>query len=271
MTKLAAVIGDPIAHSRSPRLHGHWVRRYGIDGHYIPLHVRSQHLEETLNLLPKLGFSGSNVTLPHKEAAFELAHEATDRAKAVGAANTLTFADGRILADNTDGSGFTAALLQSAGPVALSMPTVILGAGGAARGIIAALLDAGVPDIRIANRTEERAETLAALFDDRVRSVDWTEPLDGLVDPSLLVNTTSLGMTGHPGLDIDLNGLLAGSVVSDIVYTPLETPLLAAARTRGLVAVDGLGMLLHQAVPGFERWFGIRPEVDDALRRAVLA
>ncbi|MEM7491209.1 MAG: shikimate dehydrogenase, partial [Pseudomonadota bacterium] len=185
--------------------------------------------------------------------------------------NTLTFDGGRILADNTDGFGFVRALSQAAGPEACARPAVVLGAGGAARGIVAALLDAGAPRIGLANRTAGRATALADLYDDRVAPVPWDRPLADLDGPTLLVNTTSLGMTGQPSLDIDLAPLPSGSVVADIVYTPLDTPLLRAARARGLLAVDGLGMLLHQAVPGFKRWFGIRPEVDEALRQAVLA
>ncbi|MEM7643389.1 MAG: shikimate dehydrogenase, partial [Pseudomonadota bacterium] len=259
-----------IAHSRSPELHGHWLRRYGIAGQYVPLRVQPDRLLETLRLLPSLGFAGLNVTLPHKEAVFALADSATDRARAVGAANTLTFEDGHILADNTDGYGFIAALRQAAGPDAASRPAVVLGAGGAARGIVAALLDAGAPSVRLVNRTGERADALARLFDHRVSTGPWSDPVAETSEPILLVNTTSLGMTGKPPLEIDLNDLKDGSLVYDIVYTPLETPLLAAARRRGLVAVDGLGMLLHQAAPGFERWFGVTPQVDEELRRAVL-
>lgn len=270
MTILAGVIGDPIDHSRSPRLHGHWLQRHGIDGQYVPLRVPPERLVETLRLLPDLGFVGLNVTLPHKEAVFALADSATDRSRAVGAANTLTFKDGRILADNTDGYGFIAALHQAAGVSATSRPAIVLGAGGAARGIVAALLDAGVPNVRLINRTDARAKSLAQLFDSRVTTGTWSDPTEGATEPVLLVNTTSLGMIGHPPLQIELGNLPVTSLVCDIVYTPLETPLLAAARSRGLTAIDGLGMLLHQAAPGFERWFGVTPQVDDALRQAVL-
>jgi shikimate dehydrogenase len=269
MTVLAGVIGDPIAHSRSPRLHGHWLDRYGIDGHYVPLRVTPGDLRQTLDLLPRLGFAGLNVTLPHKVAAFDMAHETTARARAAGAANTLLFRDGRILADNTDGYGFTAALSQAVGTGWTALPAIVLGAGGAARGIVAALLDAGTPQVRILNRTEARARDLAARFDGRVSGAAWG-PLPAGAGPVLLVNTTSLGMSGQSPLPVDLDPLAPGSVVADIVYDPLETPLLRDARAYGLAAMDGLGMLLHQAVPGFAAWFGRTPTVDDALRRAVL-
>ncbi|MDB2407431.1 shikimate dehydrogenase [Jannaschia sp.] len=271
MTYLAGVIGDPIAHSRSPRLHGHWLRRYGIDGHYVPLHVRPDDLEATLALLPRLGFSGINVTIPHKEAVFALAHETTDRARAIGAANTLTFKDGRIHADNTDGYGFTANLRQEAATRDTQAPALVLGAGGAARGVIAALLDEGASRITLTNRSADRAEALAALFGPRVTPLPWAEASTALPGHGLLVNTTSLGMSGKPALDLDLSGLDREATVTDIVYTPLDTPLLAAARARGNPTVDGLGMLLHQAVPGFRAWFGIDPQVDAELRAAVLA
>lgn len=270
MTILAGVIGDPIAHSRSPRLHGHWLARHGIDGQYVPLRVAADDLDRTLDLLPRLGFAGVNVTQPHKEAAFAHATEVTDRSRAVGAANTLTFREGGIVADMTDGAALTATLRQEAPSWDPTRPAVVLGAGGAAAGIIAALLEAGAPAVAVVNRTRARAETLAGRFDARVTTTDWAALTDATMDAGLLVNATSLGMTGHPPLDVNLALLPHDAVVSDIVYAPLVTPLLAAARARGLVAVDGLGMLLHQAVPGFAAWFGVTPVVDEALRRAVL-
>jgi shikimate dehydrogenase len=271
VTILAGVMGNPIAQSRSPRLHGHWLTRYGIDGHYVPLHVRAGDLEAVLDLLPRLGFAGLNVTIPHKEAVFALADEVSQRARAVGAANTLVFRDGRVLADNTDGIGFVASLARAAPGRDRTGRAVILGAGGAARGIVAALLEDGAAAVTIANRTVARAETLADLFDDRVRAADWITLPEHLSGSELLVNATSLGMTGQPPLELALDGLPIRATVADIVYSPLRTPLLDAAAVRGHVTVDGLGMLLHQAVPGFEAWFGTRPEVDDALRQAVLA
>ena len=271
MSVLAGVIGDPIGHSRSPRLHGHWLARYGIDGHYVPLRVPATDLDETLRLLPRLGFAGINVTIPHKEAVFDRADEVTDRARAVGAANTLVFRDGRIHADNTDGIGFLANLRQGAPNWQSDRPAIIVGAGGAARGIVDALLTAGVPRVTLANRTTARADALADVFGDRTQVVPWTEVSDALAGQGLLVNTTSLGMTGQPPLTLDLHALPEEAVVTDIVYTPLSTPLLRAAAARGNPVVDGLGMLLHQAVPGFAAWFGTTPEVDDDLRHAVLA
>lgn len=272
MTILAGVIGDPVAHSRSPRLHGHWLRRYGIDGHYVPLHVTPDNLVSTLRLLPDLGFKGLNCTIPHKETVFRLAHDVTDRARAVEAANTLTFTDdGRILADNTDGYGFIANLRRQAPRWRADGPALVLGAGGAARGVVAALLDAGVPTVTLANRTRDRAEGLAGLLGNRVSVVDWSDAPAALGDHGLLVNTTSLGMTGQPSLPFDLSRLPADATVSDIVYAPLMTPLLLKAQAQGAQIVEGLGMLLHQAVPGFKAWFGTAPVVDDDLRAAVLA
>jgi shikimate dehydrogenase len=267
---LAAVLGDPVGHSRSPRLHGHWLRRHGLPGHYVPLHVRPDDLAETLRLLPRLGFVGCNVTIPHKEAALGLAATATDAAQRIGAANTLTFRDGTIHADNTDGIGFLQNLRQGAPGWDAARPAVLLGAGGAARAACVALLDAGVPSIRILNRTTARAEALAAT-DPRLTAMPWDALPQALGGAGLLANTTSLGMTAQPPLEIDLAPLPDDAVVTDAVYAPLVTPLLARATARGLATVDGLGMLLHQAVPGFARWFGVVPRVDGDLRRAVLA
>lgn len=272
MTILAGVIGDPIAQSRSPRLHGHWLHRYGIEGQYVPLHVTPDALKLTLKVLPNIGFRGLNCTIPHKEAVFRLADDVTDRARAVEAANTLSFTeDGRILADNTDGYGFIANLRQQAPDWRSASGALILGAGGAARGIVAALLDAGVPQVTVANRTAARADALAALFDSRVTTLAWDKAPDALGEHGLLVNTTSLGMTGQPPLSFDLGQMGEGTTVSDIVYAPLMTPLLTDAAARGAQVVEGLGMLLHQAVPGFEQWFGKTPTVDAELRAAVLA
>ena len=270
MSVLAGVIGDPIGHSRSPRLHGHWLARYGIDGHYVPLRVSAADLDDTLRLLPRLGFAGINVTIPHKEAVFARADVVTDRARAVGAANTLVFRDGRIHADNTDGVGFIENLRQGAPDWRADRPVLVLGAGGAARGIVDALLSSGVPQVTLANRTTARADALAAEFGPSVSVVPWEAISTAMGTQGLLVNTTSLGMAGQPPLALDLEPLPRDALVTDIVYTPLETPLLQAARARGNPVVDGLGMLLHQAVPGFAAWFGTTPEVDDALRRAVL-
>lgn len=269
---LAGVIGAPIAHSRSPALHGHWLRTFGIPGFYIPMEVASENLAEVLRALPKAGFVGVNVTVPHKVAVLELADLVTDRATLIGAANTLIFRkDGKIHADNTDGYGFIENLRQNApewNPAA--GPAAVLGAGGAARAVIASLLDVGVPEIMVSNRTRIRAEGLQHDFGHRLRVVDWVQAGNMLEDAATVVNTTSLGMMGKPELRVPLDGLQKGALVTDLVYAPLQTRLLRVAQEMGCVTVDGLGMLLHQAVPGFERWFGQRPVVDAATRAAVL-
>lgn len=270
--KLAGVIGDPIAHSKSPRIHGEWLRTHGINGHYIPLHVRSEDLDATLALLPKLGFRGINVTIPHKRAVLEMADVVTDRARRIGAANTMVFRDGQIHADNTDAYGFTAALRNGApGWDPKAGPVAVLGAGGAARAVVVGLLEAGVPQVRLSNRTRAKAEDLAATLRGPITVVDWDQAGQMMDGATLAVNATSLGMTGQAAFDIPMEALAPGSVAMDIVYVPLETPFLAAARARGAICVDGLGMLLHQAVPGFEAWFGVTPQVTQALRDLVLA
>lgn len=269
---LAGVIGHPIAHSRSPLLHGHWLARYGIKGHYIPMDVAPADLAAALQMLPKLGFVGVNVTIPHKEAVLKLAQVVTDRAVLIGAANTLIFrADGKIHADNTDGVGFMSNLRQLAPNWQASHgPAALFGAGGSARAVISALLEAGIPHIRIANRTRARAEALHADFGGRVVVYDWPDAGEMLSGASLVINATSLGMSGKPDLRLPLDKLETGAVVTDLVYTPLMTPFLSEAKSLGAHIVDGLGMLLHQGAPGFERWFGQRPEVDEATRAAVL-
>lgn len=269
---LAGVIGSPIAHSRSPQLHTHWLKTLGIPGFYIPMDVAETDLETVLRSLPKMGFRGVNITVPHKEKALQLADMVTDRATIIGAANTLTFReDGRIQADNTDGYGFTENLRHGAPDwQPESGPAAVLGAGGAARAVIAALLDGGVPEILLSNRTRIRAETLQGQFGRRVTVIDWVQAGNMLEEAVTVVNTTSLGMVGNPPLRVPLDGLRAGAVVTDLVYAPLQTRLLIEAEKAGCVTVDGLGMLLHQAVPAFERWFGTRPEVDGATRAAAL-
>jgi len=269
----AGVIGNPISHSLSPKLHSYWLDRYGIEGEYTALQVSEDQLESTLHALPKQGFIGANVTLPHKVSIMQFADKITDRATLIGAANTLIFKeDGRIFADNTDGYGFMANLHQGApdwDPKA--GPAAIFGAGGAARAIIVALADAGVPEIIISNRTRPKAEALRADFGARVRVVDWVQADQMLEDANVAINTTSLGMAGAQEFKVSLDALPPTAVVTDIVYNPLRTPFLMAAEEKGCITVDGLGMLLHQGVPGFERWFGQRPEVDEATRQAVLA
>lgn len=269
---LAGVIGSPVAHSRSPRLHRHWLVTHGINGHYIPMDVTRDDLEQVLRALPRMGFVGVNVTLPHKEAVMALADQITDRATLIGAANTLTFRpDGRIHADNTDGYGFIENLRTNVAdwnPRATR--ALVLGAGGAARAVICALADAGVPEIVLSNRTRVRADRLKEDFGQRVRVVDWVQAGNCVEDATLVVNSTVLGMVGKPELRVPLDGLRRGTIVNDLVYTPLKTHLLLTAEAAGCIAVDGLGMLLYQAVPGFERWFGVRPEVDNATRAAAL-
>ena len=269
---LAAVIGDPIAHSLSPRLHGHWLRRYNLRGHYLPLHVRQSDLAEVLRVMPKMGFVGANVTIPHKEHVLSLADTVTDRAVLIGAANTLTYlSNGQLQADNTDGIGFLASLKQALpGWTGKAGPALVLGSGGAAKAVVWALLSDGAPIVYVANRTRTRATALADHFGARVRTLDWTQLPEQVGSAALLVNTTALGMTGQPPLELDLSRLAPPTVVCDLVYAPLETDLLREAAARGCEAVDGLGMLLHQAVPGFERWFSYTPMVDDDLRAAVL-
>lgn len=269
---LAGVIGSPIAHSKSPQLHRHWLKTYGIPGHYIPMDVGTDDLEDVLKTLPKMGFVGANVTIPHKETVMQYADLVTDRAILIGAANTLIFRkDGKIHADNTDGYGFLENLKAGApkwNP--RSGPAAVFGAGGAARAIISSLLEAGVPEIMLSNRTRVRAEQLQRDFGGRVRVYDWVQAGNMVDDATLLVNTTSLGMIGKSEMRVPLDGLRAHTVVNDLVYAPLKTKLLATAEEAGCVTVDGLGMLLHQAVPAFERWFGRRPEVDRATRAAAL-
>lgn len=269
---LAGVIGTPIGHSKSPQIHRHWLTTLGLRGHYVPMNVSAENLADVLRTLPKAGFVGVNVTIPHKEKVLDLADLVTDRATLIGAANTLIFRkDGKIHADNTDGYGFIKNLqCASCGWEAAAGPAAVLGAGGAARAVIAGLLDAGAPEILLSNRTRVRADALAQEFGRRVRVFDWVQAGNMLDHAATVVNTTSLGMLGQPPLRVPLDGLQKGAVVTDLVYAPLRTKLLETAESAGCHAVDGLGMLLHQAVPGFERWFGERPQVDSATRAAAL-
>jgi len=269
---LAAVIGSPIAHSRSPVLHRYWLRKYGIRGFYVPMDVAADDLADAFATLPRLGFVGVNVTIPHKERVLELADLVTDRAALMGAANTIIFRrDGKVHADNTDGYGFLENLRQGApdwDPRA--GPAAVIGAGGAARAVVASLLDAGVPELRLTNRTRNRADALQEEFGSRVIVYDWVSAGNALDGAATVVNASSLGMEGKPAFRVPLDGLSKSAVVTDLVYTPLRTPLLEGAEMAGCRTVDGLGMLLHQAVPAFERWFGHRPEVDEGLRQAGL-
>ena len=269
---LAGVIGSPITHSRSPQLHGYWLKSLGIRGFYIPMEVTEANLNDALRNLPKLGFVGVNVTVPYKERVLALADVVSDYATVIGAANTLSFRkDGTIHADNTDSYGFLENLRQGApGWDVTAGPAAVLGAGGAARAVVVALRDAGAPEILISNRTRLRAEALQQEFGRKLRVVDWVQAGNMLEHAVTVVNTTSLGMEGKPQLRVPLDGLQKGAVVTDLVYAPLRTRLLEEAEAMGCITVDGLGMLLHQAVPGFERWFGVRPQVDAETRKAVL-
>lgn len=271
--RLAGVMGWPIAHSRSPRLHGFWLERHGIDGAYLPLGIAPEDLEAAFRLLPRIGFRGFNVTAPHKEQALALVDEVSPLARRIGAVNTVVHRpDGSLHGDNTDAYGFMASLRQQIPDWhAEAGPAVVLGAGGAARAVIVALLDAGCPQVRLCNRTQTRAESLAADLGNGVSVHPWSERDAILEGAALLVNTTTQGMQGKAPLTLDLAALPRQAAVNDIVYIPLETPLLAMARARGHPVADGLGMLLHQARPGFESWFGTAPEVDEALRRHLLA
>jgi shikimate dehydrogenase len=264
--RLAGIIGWPVEHSRSPRLHGFWLQRHGIDGAYVPLPIRPEAFALAVRGLAAAGFAGANVTAPHKLAAFEICDTVEASARRAGAVNTLVFQDGRITGRNTDGIGFIANL-RAHGVDPAAGPALVLGAGGAARAVVAALQDTGVT-VTVANRTRARADALARDLPGLV-AIDWSARSAAVADHALLVNTTSLGMLGHPPLELDLDAAPAGLAVADIVYVPLETPLLAAARARGLRPVEGLGMLLHQAVSGFAAWFGVTPVVDDELRRFV--
>jgi shikimate dehydrogenase len=266
--RLAGILGWPVSHSRSPRLHGFWLERHGIDGAYVPLPVRPEDFAAVVRGLAAAGFAGANVTIPHKLAAFAVCDVVDASARRAGAVNTLVFRDGRIEGSNTDGSGFIANLRAHCVDPAAG-PALVLGAGGSARAVAAALQDAGAP-VSVANRTRARADALAADLPE-LKVLDWNTRDAALADHALVVNTTSLGMAGNPELSLDLDRAAAGMAVADIVYVPLETPLLAAARARGLRTVEGLGLLLHQAVPGFTAWFGIEPVVDDELRRFVAA
>jgi shikimate dehydrogenase len=269
--RLAGLLGWPVGHSKSPRLHNHWLALHGIDGAYVPLPVAPAHLAEAVRLLPHLSFAGANVTVPHKEAVLALVDEVEPLAARIGAVNTLVIgADGRIAGRNTDAAGFLLNLKEIRAEPAAG-PAVVLGAGGAARAACAALLQEGVAEIRLVNRSLDRARQLAADLGGPIVPIEWSGREAALEGALLLVNSTSLGMSGQPPLDISLDRLPPGALVNDMVYAPLETALLAAARARGNAVADGIGMLLHQARPGFEAWFGVMPEVTPDIRTMMLA
>ena len=269
--KKAFVTGHPVVHSRSPKIHGYWLHRYGIDGSYEAVDVTPENFAEFVGKLSESGFHGGNVTIPHKEAAFALVPRRDDAAEEIGAVNTLWFEGGILHGGNTDAHGFAANLDEYVPGWANNGPAVVLGAGGASRAVVHALKKRGVKDIRIVNRTVARAQELGDRFGTGVSAHGLEATAELLGDAGLLVNTTALGMHGNEGSAADPAPLPAHDIVTDIVYVPLETPLLAAARQRGLKTVDGLGMLLHQAVPGFEHWFGERPQVTPELRALIVA
>jgi shikimate dehydrogenase len=270
---LAGVMGWPVAHTRSPAIHNHWIAKYGLKGAYVQLPVQPERLETAIRGLAALGFAGCNVTVPHKVSAMRFMDELHPAARRVAAINTIVVQpDGRLLGMNNDGAGYIQSLHDAdATWRGDAGPALVLGAGGAARAIVVALLDEGVPELRITNRTLERAQELANDFGDRVKVVPWAERNEAMAGVSLLVNTTSLGMHGQAPLDVALDALPLEAMVSDAVYIPLETPLLADARKAGHRTVNGLGMLLNQARPAFQSWFGVLPEVTPELRAAVQA
>jgi len=268
--RAACLIGWPAAHSRSPLIHHYWLRTLGIEGGYVIEAVPPDEFKDFLFRLSHRGFVGANVTIPHKERALALS-KPDERARAVGAANTLWYQDGELCSTNTDVEGFINNLDSSAPGWDRAEDALVLGAGGAARAVVFGLLERGVKRVHLANRTLERARALSGQFGARVLPVAW-DAIGGLLPRAgLLVNTTSLGMHGQPALELDVGLLPSHAVVADLVYVPLQTPLLAATRARGLKTADGLGMLLHQAVRGFELWFGQRPEVTSELRSLVEA
>ena len=269
---VAAVIGHPVNHSRSPRMHNFWLAHFGLEGYYIPLDIDPKKFERSIRNLPELGLVGANITIPYKEKVLKIADKISDRAALVGAANTLTFLpNGGIYADNTDGYGFLQNIKSKyKNWSARDGISLVFGAGGASRAILAALIEDGASDIILANRTRSRADQLRSDFGAKIKVVEWMKIQNYLSEASTIINTTSLGMVGKTDLPIPLNALKKNTLVTDIVYTPIETHLLATAAKMGCRTVDGLGMLIHQAIPGFERWFGIKPGDSQALRELLI-
>ena len=268
---LAGVMGWPVAHSRSPLIHGHWIAQHGLRGAYVPLAVQPAQLEQALRALPVLGFAGCNLTIPHKVQALSILDQIDPMARRIGAVNTVVVqADGSLRGTNTDAFGYVESLREAQPSwMADQGPAVVLGAGGASRAVLCALIDAGVPLVRLCNRDASKAQALAQEFGTVVQALPWSERHAALQDAQLLVNTTSLGMHGQDALDIRLDALPAKAVVSDIVYVPRITPLLAAAQARGNPIAEGLGMLLHQARPAFAAWFGPMPAISESLLHTV--
>jgi shikimate dehydrogenase len=270
---LAGLMGWPVMHSRSPKIHGYWLQQHGLAGVYLPLAIRPQGLEAALRALPALGFAGVNLTIPHKEEALRIVDRVAPLARRIGAVNCIVVQqDGSLEGRNYDAFGFVESIRQSAPDFAFNKaPTVVIGAGGASRAILAGLIDEGVPQIRLINRSPARAQALAQEFGAPVQAVAWEERAAALDGAGLLVNTTSQGMVGEPPLDLNLSALPVNALVVDIVYVPLQTPLLREAAARGNRTVDGLGMLLHQARPAFEDWFGVKVAVTAQLRELIVA
>jgi shikimate dehydrogenase len=270
---MAGLMGWPVMHSRSPKIHNFWLTRYGLSGTYVPLAIRAEGLRAALRALPALGFAGCNLTIPHKEAAFEIVDRVDPLARRIGAINCVVVVpDGSLDGCNYDGFGYIQSILEAqpnwradAGPV------VVVGAGGGARAVLVSLVDQGAQEIRLVNRSPERAQTLAREFGAPIEAVAWKERHAALAGAAMLINTTSQGMAGQPALDLALDKLPASALVSDIIYVPRETPLLVAARSRGNRTVNGLGMLLNQARPAFQAWFGVMPEVTTELRAMIEA
>jgi shikimate dehydrogenase len=270
---LAGVMGWPVMHSRSPHLHNYWFEQHKLAGRYVPLAIEPGKLGPALRALAPLGFSGCNLTIPHKEAALAIVDEIAPTARKMGAISCVTVrGDGTLVGTNNDGYGYIHALLEAQPSFdAAAGPVVVIGAGGGARAVVMSLAERGAKEIRLVNRTLARAETLARDLGGPIRPLRWEDRHDALDDANLVVNTTSQGMVGQGTLDLRLDRLPRRAVVSDIVYIPKETPLLAAARARGNPTVNGLGMLLHQARPAWEAWFGISPQVTPELRRLIEA
>ena len=270
---LAGVMGWPVSHSRSPIIHSHWIAEHGLRGAYVLLPVQPENLEQALRALPVLGFAGCNLTIPHKVAALSIVDHVDPLAARIGAINCIVVeADGSLSGRNTDAFGYVQSLVD-AQPEWNSKagPALVLGAGGAARAVIAGLLDSGVPSIRLTNRSPDNMHELVAAFGPQVSAVDWTDRHAALDGAALVVNTTNLGMHGQPPLDLNLSALGPQTLVSDVIYVPLNTPLLTEAKLRGNPTVNGLGMLMNQARPAFEAWFSVLPEISDTLISKVHA
>ena len=271
--KLAGVMGMPVFQSRSPMLHNYWIKKHNVKGAYGHFPVQIDNVEAAVRGLSALGIAGCNITQPHKIMAMTLMDELSPLAQRIGAINCIVVQpDGSLHGFNNDGFGYIQSL-KDANPLwrADSGPIVVLGAGGAARAVVISLMDEGAQEIRLINRTRAKADALASVNTQVVKTFDWSERDAALEGAAMLVNTTNQGMYGQPPLEIQLDALPKSAMVSDLIYIPLETPLLAAARVRGNATVNGLGMLLNQAIPAFEVWFGVRPEITDELRQSILA